>query len=91
MLGEIFEAEGLTGNQRIGCFSACRPRLREGRAATICWVSRDEVPAVGSGAALEQVGEGGAGVAFRGVAVELELGEGGVVGLDRGVGGLEGK
>ncbi len=51
----------------------------------------DEVPVVGAAAALEEVGEGGAGVAFGGVAVAVELGEGGVVRLDVGVGGLEGK
>lgn len=44
-----------------------------------------EVPAVGSRTFLEQVGEGGAGVAFGGVAVLFESGEGGVVGLDGGV------
>ena len=51
----------------------------------------DEVPGVGMAAFLEEVGEGGAGVAFGVVAVEVELGEGGVVGLDRGVRGLQRK
>ena len=50
-----------------------------------------EVPTVGGGAFLEQVGECGAGVALCGVAVFMELGEGGVVGLDGGVRGFEGK
>ncbi len=45
----------------------------------------DEVPAVRSAAGLEEVGEGGAGVAFGGVAVLLELREDGLVVLDRGV------
>jgi hypothetical protein len=48
----------------------------------------DEVPGVGWAAAFEEVSEGGAGVAFGGVAVELELREGSVVGLDGGVGGF---
>jgi hypothetical protein len=38
---------------------------------------------------LGEVGEGGAGVAFSVVTVEVELGEGGVVVLDRGVRGLK--
>lgn len=42
----------------------------------------DEVPAVGGAAALEEVGEGGAGVAFGGVAVFGEGGEGFEVGFD---------
>ena len=50
-----------------------------------------EVPGVGGGAALEEVGEGGTGVAFRGVAVVQEPLEGGVVGLDWSVSGLEGE
>jgi hypothetical protein len=49
----------------------------------------DEVPAVGSAALLEEVGEGGAGVAFGGMAVFLELGERLVVGLDGFVRRLE--
>ena len=48
----------------------------------------DEVPVVGGAAALEEVGEGGAGVALGGVAAVLELGEGGVVGLDWSVRGF---
>lgn len=48
----------------------------------------DEVPAVGGAAALEEVGEGGAGVAFGGVAVFGEGGEGFEVGLDWLVRGL---
>jgi hypothetical protein len=51
----------------------------------------DEVPVVRGGATLEQVGEGGAGVAFSGVAMLVELLKGGVVGLDVCGGGLEGK
>ena len=51
----------------------------------------DEVPVIGSGGALEEVGEGGAGVALGGVAVLVELLEGGVIGLDVGRGRLEGK
>ena len=43
------------------------------------WVLLDEVPAVWAAALLEEVGEGGAGVAFGGVTVFLELGEGFVV------------
>ena len=49
----------------------------------------DEVPRVGVAALLDEVGEGGAGVALGVVAVEVELGEGGVVGLDRDVRGLQ--
>jgi hypothetical protein len=51
----------------------------------------DEVPVVGAGAFLEEVGEGGAGVAFGFVSVLVKLGEGGVVGEDWFVGGLEGE
>ena len=51
----------------------------------------DEVPGVGVAALLEEVGEGGAGVALGGVAVLQEQGKGGVVGLDRSVRGLEGE
>ena len=48
----------------------------------------DEVPVVGGAAFFEEVGEGGAGVSFGLVAVELELREGGVVGLDGSVRGF---
>ena len=48
----------------------------------------DEMPAVWGGAFLEEVGEGGAGVALGGVAAVLELGEGSVVGLDWSVRGF---
>jgi len=51
----------------------------------------DEVPVVGAGAFLEEVGEGGAGVAFGFVSVLMKLGESGVVGEDWFVGGLEGE
>ena len=51
----------------------------------------DEVPVVGGAAALEEIGEGGAGVALGFVAACVELGEGGVVGKDGFVGGLEGE
>jgi hypothetical protein len=47
------------------------------------------MPFVGLGAFLEDIGEGGAGVALGVVAVEVELGEGGVVVFDRGVRGLQ--
>ena len=49
----------------------------------------DQVPFVGRGTLLEQIGEGGAGIALGSVAVLQEQGEGGVVGLDRGVRGLQ--
>ncbi len=42
----------------------------------------NEVPVVGRAAFFEEVGEGGAGVAFGGVALAVELREGGVIGLD---------
>ena len=45
----------------------------------------------GRAAHFEEVGEGGTGVALGFVAVEMELREGGVVGLDRGVRGLQRK
>jgi len=65
------------------------------RGGVVSWcfelVLLDEVPVVGAGAFLEEVGEGGAGVAFGGVAVLVELGESGVVGEDWFVGGLEGE
>ena len=48
----------------------------------------DEVPVVGGAATLEEVGEGGAGVALGVVAAVGELGEGCVVGLDGCVGGF---
>jgi hypothetical protein len=51
----------------------------------------DEVPVVGAGAFLEEVGKGGAGVAFGGVAVKVELCECSVVVLNRLVGGLQRK
>ena len=49
----------------------------------------DEVPVVGAGAAFEQVGEGGTGVALGGVAVLVELLQCGVVGLNVGGGCFE--
>ena len=49
------------------------------------------MPAIGAAILLEEVGEGGAGVALGGVAVLPEGGEGGEVGFYRGVGGLERK
>ena len=51
----------------------------------------DEVPAIGGAAALQEISEGGAGVAPGGVAVALKGGEGGEVVLDGLVGGLEGE
>jgi hypothetical protein len=51
----------------------------------------DEMPVVGAGAFLEEVGEGGAGVALCFVSVLMILGEGGVVGEYWLVGGLEGE
>lgn len=48
----------------------------------------DEVPAVGGAAAFEEVSEGGAGVAFGGVAVLLKGGEGFEVGFYGLVGGF---
>jgi hypothetical protein len=48
----------------------------------------DEMPTVGGGAFFEEVGEGGAGVAFGVIAVKVELGEGVEVGFDGLVGGL---
>jgi hypothetical protein len=48
----------------------------------------DEVPTVGGGAFLEEVGEGGAGVALGGVAVFLELRKRVEVGFDRLMGRL---
>lgn len=51
----------------------------------------DEVPAVGRAAALEEVGEGGAGVALGGVAMFCEGGEGVEVGFDGLVRRLEGE
>ena len=79
--------------------------MSEGRVAMICCVSKETVmrllasslelillhqmPVVGGRALLEQVGEGGAGVALRIVAKFVKLGESGVVGLDRRVGRFE--
>lgn len=48
----------------------------------------DEMPAVGGAALLKEVGEGGAGVAFGGVAVFGEGGEGFEVGFNGFVGGF---
>jgi hypothetical protein len=60
-------------------------------ACSLEWELFDQVPFVGRGALLEQIGEGGAGIALGGVAVLQEQGKGGVVGLDWGVRGFEGK
>ena len=51
----------------------------------------NEVPAIGAGAVLKQVGEGGASVAFGSMAFRPEAGEGSVVALDMNRCGLKGK
>lgn len=65
------------------------------KGGPIGWAAKliplNEVPVVRRAAALEEVGKGGADVAFRDVSVLLELRESGVVVLDGLVGGLQRK